>query len=185
MTGVLHLMCGKIAAGKSTLAARLAEAPDSVLVSEDQLLARLYPGEIVTLADYVRCAGRLREAIAPHIQALLRGGMSVVLDFPANTLATRAWMRTLFEDAGADHVLHYLRMDDETARSACAPATPPAPMIMPRATPSSTCSPPISSSPARRKAFASLSTIRLLSTFNRCLFPSPPRNRVHLLSAHE
>lgn len=116
MTGVLHLMCGKIAAGKSTLAAKLAEAPGTVLISEDQLLARLYPGEIATLADYVRCAGRLREAIAPHIQALLREGMSVVLDFQANTLATRAWARTLFAGAGADHALHYLRLDDETCK---------------------------------------------------------------------
>ena len=116
MPGVLHLMCGKIAAGKSTLAASLAEAPDPILISEDRLLARLYPGEITTLADYVRCAGRLRDAIAPHIRALLREGVSVVLDFQMNTLATRAWARTLFEGAGADHALHYLRMDDETCK---------------------------------------------------------------------
>jgi len=117
VTGVLHLTCGKIAAGKSTLAARLAEAPDAILISEDRLLARLYPGEIATLADYVRCAGRLREAIAPHIQALLRAGLSVVLDFQMNTLATRAWARSLFESAGAEHALHYLRMDDETCKA--------------------------------------------------------------------
>lgn len=117
MPGILHLICGKIAAGKSTVAARLAEAPNTVLIGEDQLLARLYPGEIATLADYVRCAGRLREAIAPHIQALLREGVSVVLDFQMNTLATRAWARTLFEGAGAEHALHYLRMDDETCKA--------------------------------------------------------------------
>jgi predicted kinase len=114
--GVLHLMCGKVAAGKSTLAAKLADAPNTVLISEDQLLARLYPGEIATLADYVRCTRRLREAIAPHIQALLREGVSVVLDFQSNTLATRAWARTLFEGAEAEHALHYLRMDDETCK---------------------------------------------------------------------
>jgi predicted kinase len=117
VAGVLHLTCGKIAAGKSTLTAGLAEAPMTVLISEDQLLARLYPGEIATLADYARCAGRLREAVAPHIQALLRAGVSVVLDFQMNTLATRAWARTLFEGAGADHVLHYLRLDDETCKA--------------------------------------------------------------------
>jgi predicted kinase len=117
MTGVLHLMCGKIAAGKSTLAAKLAEAPNTILISEDQLLARLYPGEITALADYVRCAGRLREAIAPHIKALLREGVSVVLDFQSNTLATRAWARTLFEAAGAEHALHHLRLDDDTCKA--------------------------------------------------------------------
>jgi predicted kinase len=115
--GVLHLVCGKIAAGKSTLAARLAEAPGTILISEDRLLARLYPGEIATLADYVRCAGRLRDAVAPHIQDLLREGVCVVLDFQMNTLATRAWARTLFEGAEADHALHYLRLDDETCKA--------------------------------------------------------------------
>lgn len=116
LPGVLHLMCGKIAAGKSTLAASLAEAPDTILISEDRLLARLYPGEITALTDYARCAGRLREAIAPHIQALLRAGLSVSLDFQMNTLATRAWGRIVFEGAEADHVLHYLRLDNETCK---------------------------------------------------------------------
>ena len=123
MPGVLHLMCGKIAAGKSTLAASLAEAPDTILISEDHLLARLYPGEITTLADYARCAGRLREAFGPHIQALLRSGLSVALDFQMNTLATRSWARTLFEGAEADHVLHYLRLDRRNlTKSGCARA---------------------------------------------------------------
>jgi hypothetical protein len=66
----LHMLCGKIASGKSTLAKRLAQAPGTVLLSEDQLLSTLYPGEIKTLDDYARCAGRLREAIAPLIQEL-------------------------------------------------------------------------------------------------------------------
>src|SRR5690606_7297853 len=65
---LLHLVCGKIAAGKSTLAKRLSQAPRSVLISEDAWLACLYPNEIHVLADYVRCAGRLRTAMADHIQ---------------------------------------------------------------------------------------------------------------------
>jgi predicted kinase len=47
----LHLLCGKIAAGRSTLAAELAQQPDTVVVSEDFWLARLYPGEILTIED--------------------------------------------------------------------------------------------------------------------------------------
>lgn len=113
----LHLLCGKIAAGKSTLTRRLAEAPGTVLLSEDHWLARLYPGEITTLADYVRCSGRLREAIGPHIEALLRAGMSVVLDFPANTLKSREWMRGLFVAAAADHRLHYLDVPDDVCKA--------------------------------------------------------------------
>jgi predicted kinase len=113
----LHLLCGKVAAGKSTLTRQLAEAPGTILLSEDHLLARLYPGEITTVADYAHCAARLRDAIGPHVEALLRSGVSVVLDFPANTLATRAWMRSLFEGAGADHRLHYLDVPDEVCKA--------------------------------------------------------------------
>lgn len=105
---VLHLLCGKISAGKSTLAASLATRPGTILVREDQWLAGLYPGEQTTLADYVRNSRRLRGTMGPHIVALLRAGLSVVLDFPANTPESRAWMRTLFREAEAAHRLHYL-----------------------------------------------------------------------------
>ena len=113
----LHLLCGKIAAGKSTLAARLAEAPATVLLSEDRLLARLYPGEIEDIADFARVSRRLCAAIGPHIQALLRAGVSVVLDFHASTVERRAWMKGLLEGTGADHALHYLRRDDATCKA--------------------------------------------------------------------
>ena len=102
----LHLVCGKIAAGKSTLTDRLGQQPGTVVVAEDHWLARLYPGEQTSLADYARNAARLRDAMAPHLVALLRLDLSVVLDFPANTVASRAWMRTLFEAAGVAHQLH-------------------------------------------------------------------------------
>lgn len=113
----LHLLCGKIASGKSTLAARLAAAPGTVLIVEDEWLARLHPGEIATIADYARVSARLLDAIGPHIQALLRAGVCVVLDFHANTVERRAWAKSLFEGAGADHRLHYLRQSDATCRA--------------------------------------------------------------------
>lgn len=114
---ILHLTCGKIAAGKSTLAARLADAPGTVLLREDQLLHCLYPDEISSLTDYARCAGRLRDAIGPHIRDLLRAGVSVVLDFPANTRQTRAWMRSLLDGTGAEQRLHFLDVPDDVCRA--------------------------------------------------------------------
>ncbi len=113
----LHMLCGKIAAGKSTLSARLSTAPNTVALSEDDWLPRLDPGQIVDVADYVRHAARLREAIAPHVEALLKTGLSVVLDFPANTVANRAWMRRVVERSGARHVLHVLDVPDEVCRA--------------------------------------------------------------------
>jgi predicted kinase len=112
----LHMLCGKTASGKSTLATNLAERHGAVIVCGDFWLSRLYPGEINTLADLSRCAGRWREAMGPHLVALLRGGMSVVLDFHANTLASRAWMRDVYEQAGANHQLHFLDVPDDVCR---------------------------------------------------------------------
>lgn len=117
VTPTLHLVCGKIASGKSTLTTRLACAPQTVRISEDSLLAQLYPGQIASLADYVACAARLRAAIAPLALQLLQAGVSVVLDFPANTPASRAWMRELFQQAGTPHVLHYLDVTDAECKA--------------------------------------------------------------------
>lgn len=114
---MLHLVCGKIAAGKSTLVARLGECPGTLVVAEDHWLARLYPNEQTCLADYVRNATRLKSAMGPHLIDLLRAGLSVVLDFPANTLANRTWMRSLFEAAGARHTLHYLDVPDAVCKA--------------------------------------------------------------------
>jgi predicted kinase len=113
----LHLFCGKIASGKSTLAVKLAEAPSTILLCEDHWLAHLYPGEIQSVSEYVRCSGRLREAVGGHVVDLLRVGVSVVLDFPANTVAARTWMRSLFEQVDAAHQLHLLDVPDETCRA--------------------------------------------------------------------
>jgi predicted kinase len=116
MTGILHLACGKIAAGKSSLCARLAAAPGTILIGEDVWLKRLFGEEMHEVADYVRVAAKLRSAIGPHVVDLLKAGLDVVLDFPANTVATRAWMKGLAEAAGAAHRLHWLDVPDEVCR---------------------------------------------------------------------
>jgi Predicted kinase len=114
---VLHLVCGKIAAGKSTLTRQLANHPKTVLISEDVWLSQLYTDEIHTLADYVRRSGQLRKTLAPHIESLLLTGLSVVLDFPANTLGNRQWMKEIIEGANVSHELHYLDVPDEICKS--------------------------------------------------------------------
>lgn len=108
----LHMVCGKIGSGKSTLCARLADQPASVLVSEDDWLSALYGDQMQTPRDYLRCAARLRSIMGPHASDLLRAGLSVVLDYPANMVETRAWMRGIFEAAGAEHRLHVLDVPD-------------------------------------------------------------------------
>src|SRR5258705_106084 len=92
-------LCGKMAAGKSTLARDLAERENAVLLVQDEFLDRLFPGEIIDTPGFVKYSSRLKDALAPHICSLLAKGISVVLDFPRNTTAQRAWFRQLFESA--------------------------------------------------------------------------------------
>lgn len=109
----LHMLCGKIAAGKSTLSSGLAGQDRTVLIAEDDWLNALFAEEMATAADYVRCAAKLRQAMGPHVAALLNAGVSVVLDFPANTVENRAWMRDILQATSAAHQLHVLDVPDE------------------------------------------------------------------------
>ncbi|MBS0527478.1 MAG: ATP-binding protein [Proteobacteria bacterium] len=108
----LHLVCGKIGSGKSTLARQLATRPATLLISEDHWNSALWADELKTLEDYVRLSTRLRTAMAPHIVALLKQDLSVVLDFAANTVKQRAWVRSVIDAAGVPHELHVLDVPD-------------------------------------------------------------------------
>lgn len=114
---ILHLMCGKIGSGKSSLARILGEAPGTIVLSEDRWLATLYGDDMSSIGDYVRNAARLRDAMHPHVVGLLAAGVSVVLDFPANTIDSRAWLRSLVDETGVHHVLHYLDVPDAVCKA--------------------------------------------------------------------
>ena len=113
----LIFLCGKMAAGKSTLARDLAQRENAVLLVQDEFLDRLFPGEITDIPGFVKCSSRLKNALGPHVCALLSKGISVVLDFPGNTKAQRAWFRELFERANAEHELHFVDASDALCKS--------------------------------------------------------------------
>lgn len=110
----LHFFCGKAGAGKSTLARTVAASEEAFLISEDVWLARLYGDQMHTFEDYRRFAQRLKTVVEPLTLDLLRAGHDVVLDFPANTRAARAWFRGLIDRSGAAHVLHFVDSADAT-----------------------------------------------------------------------
>jgi len=112
----LYLICGKIGSGKSTLAQHLAERPATLLISEDHWTSNLFADDLKTIDDYGRYAARLRAAMAPHVVDILRQGLSVVLDFPANTVRNRDWMRSMIAKAGVAHELHVLDVPDAICR---------------------------------------------------------------------
>jgi predicted kinase len=112
----LHFIAGKAGAGKTTLARALGRELPAAVVCEDEWLVQIAE-PIENLADYLKASRRLRSVLAPHVTELLRLGVSVVFDFAGNTVRDRAWVRSIYEAAGADHVLHYIPVDDETCQA--------------------------------------------------------------------
>lgn len=115
--GTLSVLCGKIASGKSTLAAQLIQQSGGIILSEDSWLSLLFKDSMHSVEDYIHYSARLKAAIKPHAIALLRAGVNVVLDFPANTLASRQWIMSIIEESGAAHQLHYLAVSDEVCKA--------------------------------------------------------------------
>jgi len=113
----LHMMCGKIAAGKSTLAARLGDAEKTILIDEDRWIDQLYRHELRTLADYFERSRRLRPTLAPMSSLFCAPASRSFSTSHANTVESRGWMRVLFEEAGVAHKLHFLDAPDEVCRA--------------------------------------------------------------------
>lgn len=114
--GKLVFFCGKMAAGKSTLARRLAQQQDAILLVQDELLGTLFADTIVDIPGFIEYSSRLKAAIAPHLCALLAKDLVVVLDFPGNTRRQRAWFRDLIDRTNAEHELHYIDVADELCK---------------------------------------------------------------------
>ncbi|MCC2614889.1 ATP-binding protein [Aestuariibacter halophilus] len=111
--GTLTLLCGKMAAGKSTYAQRLCDDHAVICLSEDVWLAAHYPGQIHSFDDYLRYSAQIKPFIRQHVQALLRAGINVVMDFPANTVRQRAWFVDLCAEVHCQHRLIYLEKSDQ------------------------------------------------------------------------
>jgi predicted kinase len=93
------------------LARELGRSLPAIVVCEDEWISAL-GFEIRSLEDYLDASGRFQKVIGSLVPDLLRHGVSVVLDFAANTVRRRAWVRSLFEAAGADHVLYWIEASD-------------------------------------------------------------------------
>jgi predicted kinase len=113
----LIFFCGKMAAGKSTLAAELTRDEQAILMVQDELLATLFPGEIVDIAAFVDRSARVRAAMEPVIRSLLSRGVSVVLDFPGNTKSQRGWFKQLLDGIDAEHQLHFIDASDALCKA--------------------------------------------------------------------
>jgi predicted kinase len=111
----LHFIYGLPGAGKTGLGRALAAQLPGLFLCEDEWLLSL-GGTITTVAEYRAASQRVRALMGPLVTRTLELGTSVVLDFAANTVRDRAWVRAIFEAARADHVLHVLDVPVEECR---------------------------------------------------------------------
>ncbi len=111
----LHFIYGLPGAGKTRLGRALAEHHRGVFLCEDEWLLSL-GGTITTVAEYRAASQRVRAVMGPLATRMLEVGVPVVLDFAANTVRDRAWVRGLVEAAGAEHVLHVLDVPVDECR---------------------------------------------------------------------
>ena len=98
------------------MARQIARTAPAVLISEDEWMSRL-ADPIENLHQYLAAAAKIRSVVAPLSVDLLKLGMSVVFDFAGNTVDDRRWVRSIFESATADHLLHYVVADDDTCKA--------------------------------------------------------------------
>jgi len=109
----LHVFCGKMAAGKSTLAQSIASEINAIQLSEDELLLGLYPNKVTDVPTYVKYSNLIKQTHRPHFVALLRQELHVVFDFPCNTHSQRQWFMGIAHEAGVSCALHMIECTDE------------------------------------------------------------------------
>ena len=115
--GKLFFLCGKMAAGKSTLARELASRENAMLFEQDHSVETLFPNMIVNVATYIEYSGRINRLLAPIIVDILKRGIPVVMDFPGNTRNQRAWFRSIIDQAGVEHELHFVDTPDDVCKA--------------------------------------------------------------------
>ena len=107
------LLCGKIAAGKTCYARRLASETAAVILSCDELMLTLFPlpegaGELHDLY-----AARVQDYLFRKALDLAAAGCSVILDWGFWTKASRENARTFFRSHTLPCELHYIEVTDE------------------------------------------------------------------------
>ncbi len=111
--GTLILFCGKMGAGKTTQAKKIADERNAIILAEDEWLESIYPNQITSLTDYKKYSRLLKPQIKELVQSILLKGIDVVMDFPANTRSQRAWLKTICSEVNASHILIYINVSNE------------------------------------------------------------------------
>lgn len=100
-------------AGKSTKSLEMAQERNAVLLSEDEWLESLYPNQIRSLDDYIKYSNLLKPQIKKLVQSVLVTETDVVMDYPANIVSQRDWLRSIFSEIDAPHNLVFIDLPND------------------------------------------------------------------------
>ena len=109
----LYMLCGLPGSGKTTRAKELEAAGEGVVLNADDWVWRLYPDDAEAAARDER-KGRVERVQWELVERLLRGGISVILDWGVWTRAERDHYRQRAHDLGATVRIVFLDVPIET-----------------------------------------------------------------------
>lgn len=92
---------------------QISQERTAVLISEDEWLSTLYPNQITSFEDYLHYSSLMKPLVKAHAVNILQAGADVVMDFPANTVNQRKWLKSIASEAGAENELIYLDVSNE------------------------------------------------------------------------
>lgn len=112
MTGTVYLICGKIAAGKTTYSHMLAKAKKAVLLSTDE----------ITLAIFGQHIGEKHDEVVESVQnylfekslEILENGINVLLDWGFWLREERDYAREYYSSRGIQCEFHYIDVSHDT-----------------------------------------------------------------------
>jgi predicted kinase len=110
----VHLICGYLGAGKTSLARRLERELPAVRFTHDEWMVRLC-GRDPPVEKFEECFQRVSAIIDSRWPKYLRLGVDVVLDLNFWTRQQRNMVRDLTAELGAASRLYYLHCSDEVA----------------------------------------------------------------------
>jgi predicted kinase len=103
----IHLMCGLVAAGKTTLARQLARDLPAVRLSRDEWMLRLYGGRYDD-PTYIARLQPCTEVLWDVATGIVGAGSSVILDWNFWNRELRSQARHRADACGAALVVHWL-----------------------------------------------------------------------------
>ena len=105
------LICGKIASGKTHLAHQLLKEENTVLLSCDELMLKLFPEDIGS--DYDMYSMRAREYLHDLSEQFVQNGTNVILDWGFWKSENRKAVTERYRAKGIECEWHYLDVAPE------------------------------------------------------------------------